>query len=94
MKFVISIDKIGSKVEVRGLAIGDENIYRFEKKIADVAQSRSLPIRITLTEEGEEDRSDLAAKLGKAFASDDAITCKCASLALPALKLTVRSCAS
>lgn len=77
MKFVINIDKIGTKVEIRGLALGDENIHRFEKKIGDVVQSRSLPIRITMTEGGEEDRGDLAGKLGKVFSSDEAIACKC-----------------
>jgi len=74
MRFVISIDKIGSKVEIRGLAIGDENIHRFEKKIADVAQSKNLPVRITVKEEGEEDRSDLVEKLSKIFVSEEAIS--------------------
>lgn len=76
MRFVISIDKIGSKVEIRGLAIGDENIHRFEKTIGEVVQSKNLPVRITLTGEGEEDRSDLAEKLSKVFTSEEAIACK------------------
>lgn len=83
MRFVISIDKIGSKVEIRGLAIGDENIHRFEKKIADVAQSKNLPVRITVKEEGEEDRSDLVEKLSKIFVSEEAISCECRYYANP-----------
>ena len=64
---------MGSKVEVRGLAVGDEKIYRFEKPVRDVIQSSNLPVRITMTEEGE-DRSDLVDKLRKVFVSEDAIT--------------------
>ncbi|KAG6007568.1 hypothetical protein E4U43_000286 [Claviceps pusilla] len=73
MQFIMRVDRMGSKVEVRALAIGDENIHRFERAVRDVVQSNSLPIRITM-EEGREDRSDLVEKLTKAFVSDEAIT--------------------
>lgn len=73
MQFIMRVDRMGSKVEVRALAIGDENIHRFERAVRDVVQSSSLPIRITM-EEGQEDRSDLVEKLTKAFVSDEAIT--------------------
>lgn len=72
MTFIIRIDRMGGKVEVRGLAVGDEKICRFEKAVREVVQSSNLPVRITMTEEGE-DRSDLAEKLRKVFVSEDAI---------------------
>jgi hypothetical protein len=73
MQFVVRVDKMGTKVEIRGLAVGDENIYRFERALRDVVQSSSLPVRITLTDNGE-DRSDLVDKLRKVFVSEQAIT--------------------
>ncbi|KAG5948675.1 hypothetical protein E4U53_006181 [Claviceps sorghi] len=73
MQFLMRVDRMGSKVEVRALAIGDENIHRFERSVRDVVQSSSLPIRITM-EDGREDRSDLVEKLKKAFVSDEAVT--------------------
>lgn len=73
MKFVFRIDRMGAKVEIRGVAVGDENIHRFERVVREVVQSSNLPIRITLTDDGES-RSDLVEKLRKVFASDDAIS--------------------
>ncbi|KAG6020830.1 hypothetical protein E4U41_002708 [Claviceps citrina] len=73
MRFLVRVDRMGSKVEVRGLAIGDENIHRFERTVRDVVQSSSLPIRITI-EDGQEGRSDLVGKISKAFVSEEAIT--------------------
>ncbi|KAG6268005.1 hypothetical protein E4U49_007661 [Claviceps purpurea] len=73
MQFITRVDRMGSKVEVRALAVGDENIHRFERSVRDVVQSSALPIRITMID-GQEDRSDLAEKLSKAFVSDEAIT--------------------
>ena len=72
MRFVFRIDRMGGKVEIRGVAVGDENIHRFERVVREVVQSSSLPVRITLTEEGE-DRTDLQEKLRKVFVSDEAI---------------------
>ncbi|KAH7150483.1 PI31 proteasome regulator N-terminal-domain-containing protein [Dactylonectria estremocensis] len=73
MTFVIRVDRMGGKVEIRGLAIGDENIHRFERTVRDVVQSSSLPVRITMNGE-HEDRSDLAEKLRGVFVSEQAIT--------------------
>ncbi|SPN99885.1 uncharacterized protein DNG_02737 [Cephalotrichum gorgonifer] len=73
MTFVVKVDRLGSKVEVRGLAVGDDRIYRFERNIRDVVRSAALPLRITLTEDGEEDRSDLVEKLRGVFVSEQAI---------------------
>jgi hypothetical protein len=72
MKFVVRIDRMGAKVEVRGLAIGDENIYRFEKLTRDVVNSSKLPVRINVTPEGE-DRGGLADKLREVFISEAAV---------------------
>lgn len=73
MTFVIRVDRMGAKVEVRGLAVGDENIHRVERSIRDIVDAGGLPIRITIND-GEEDRSDLAEKIGKALKSEDAVT--------------------
>jgi len=73
MSFAFRIDRMGGKVEVRGLAVGDDNIHRFEKTVRDVVTSSALPVRITLNENGEEDRSDLVDKLSKVFTSEEAV---------------------
>ncbi|QPG94656.1 hypothetical protein C2857_006648 [Epichloe festucae Fl1] len=73
MHFLIRVDRMGSKVEIRGLAIGDENIHRFERTVRDVVHSNALPIRISM-DDGREDRSDLVEKLSKAFVSEEAVT--------------------
>ncbi|CAI4210911.1 unnamed protein product [Parascedosporium putredinis] len=62
-----------AKVEVRGLAVGDDKIYRFERNIRDVVRSSGLPVRIKLNEDGSEDRSGLAGELKKLFVSDQAL---------------------
>lgn len=63
---------MGAKVEIRGLAAGAETIYRFERLTRDVVSSSALPLRITLNN-GQEDRSDLPARLRAAFTSTEAI---------------------
>jgi hypothetical protein len=65
---------MGAKVEVRGLAVDDENIHRFELTTRDVVQSSGLPIRVTMTEDGAEDRTDLVEKFRKVFVSDESIS--------------------
>ena len=72
MRFLVRVDKMGTKVEVRGLAVGDEKIYRFERAVRDAVQSSALPVRITMTDDGE-DRSDLVEKLRKVFVSEQAV---------------------
>lgn len=73
MTFVVKVDRLGAKVEVRGLAVGDDKIYRFERNIRDVVRSSGLPVRIKLNEDGSEDRSGLADELKKLFVSDQAL---------------------
>lgn len=72
MSFVIRVDRMGGKVEVRGLAVGDEKIHRFERAVRDVVQSSNLPVRITIKDD-KEDRGDLAEKLRGVFTSEQAI---------------------
>lgn len=72
MTFSIRIDRMGKKVEIRGVAVGDDNIRRFERSISDVVDSKKLPLRITI-KDGQEDRSDLPEKLRSVFASEQAI---------------------
>lgn len=73
MSFVLRIDRMGTKVEVRALAVGAENIHRLEYAVRDLVVAKNLPLRITLDSDGNEDRRDLAEKLQKLFASDTVI---------------------
>lgn len=73
MRFIFRVDRMGAKVEIRGLAVGDENIHRFERTVRDVIRSDALPIRIPMNGE-EEDRSGLEDKLKSVFVSQQAIT--------------------
>ncbi|CAH0017377.1 unnamed protein product [Clonostachys rhizophaga] len=82
MDLLLRIDRMGTKVSVRGFAIGHDKIHGFERPIRDIVNSKGLPVKITMTDNGE-DRSDLPEQLKKVFASEDAI--KCTSRALPAL---------
>ncbi|EFQ34724.1 PI31 proteasome regulator [Colletotrichum graminicola] len=74
MTFIIRVSKVGGKVEISGLAIGHDVIHRFDIITKDLVNSAKLPLRITLTEDGTEDRSDLVQKLKDAFVSESAIT--------------------
>ncbi|KAM7188182.1 PI31 proteasome regulator N-terminal domain containing protein [Naviculisporaceae sp. PSN 640] len=47
MNFVIRVDRLGSKVEIRGLAVGDERIARVELTARDYISSAALPVRST-----------------------------------------------
>lgn len=73
MQFVIKVDRMGGKAEIRGLAVGDERIARLEITTKDYVSSAALPLRITLTSEGAETRSDLPAKLQNVFVSPERI---------------------
>ena len=73
MRFVFRVDRMGAKVEIRGLAVGDEHIHRFERTLRDVVDNSALPVRIPLNGE-EEDRSGLQEKLRAVFVSEQAIT--------------------
>lgn len=71
MHFVIKVDRMGGKAEIRGLAVGDERIARLEITLRDYVSSSALPLRITIDADGNEDRTDLTSKLQDAFISSD-----------------------
>ncbi|KAK0702024.1 PI31 proteasome regulator N-terminal-domain-containing protein [Lasiosphaeria miniovina] len=73
MQFVVRVDRMGAKMEIRGLAVGDERIARLELSARDYISSAALPVRIAMTAEGAEDRSDLSDKLKRVFISEDRI---------------------
>lgn len=72
MEYVVKVDRLGGKAEIRGIGLGDERISRFEITAKDYISSAALPLRITLNN-GEEDRSDLEAKLKEVFISPSRI---------------------
>ncbi|KAI0972615.1 PI31 proteasome regulator N-terminal-domain-containing protein [Xylaria arbuscula] len=73
LRFVIRIDRMGGKAEIRGLAVQDERIARVEVTIKDFVSNAALPVRITMTQNGTEDRSDLAPKFRDVFISESRI---------------------
>lgn len=73
MQYVVKIDRLGGKAEIRGIGLGDERISRFEITAKDYISASALPLRIKLSSAGEEDRSDLAAKLRELFISESRI---------------------
>jgi len=73
MQYVVKIDRLGGKAEIRGIGLGDERISRFEITAKDYVSSSALPLRITVNEHGEEDRSNLKSKLQEVFISESRI---------------------
>jgi hypothetical protein len=69
MQYVVRVDRLGSKAEIRGIGLGDERISRFEITAKDYVSSAALPLRIQMTDDGE-DRSNLVSKLKGIFVSD------------------------
>jgi hypothetical protein len=69
MQYVVKVDRLGGKAEIRGIGLGDERISRFEVTAKDYVSSAALPLRIAMTSSGEEDRSNLESKLGEIFVS-------------------------
>lgn len=67
MQFIIKIDRLGTKMEIRGLGVGDDRIHRIELVAKDYISSGALPLRISKNDSGEEDRSDLEQKLKQVF---------------------------
>ncbi|KAJ8125471.1 hypothetical protein O1611_g8168 [Lasiodiplodia mahajangana] len=70
LRFVIKIDRLGGKAEIRGLAVQDERIARVEVTIKDFVSNGALPLRITMTQDGTEDRSGLQPKFQNVFISE------------------------
>ncbi|KNB18724.1 hypothetical protein FOXG_22346 [Fusarium oxysporum f. sp. lycopersici 4287] len=58
MALSIRVNPMGKKVEIQGLAVGDDNICRFDRSIGELVKSDKLPIRITI-KDNEEDRNIL-----------------------------------
>ncbi|KAL1843086.1 hypothetical protein VTJ49DRAFT_3221 [Mycothermus thermophilus] len=73
MNFVVHVDRMGAKIEIRALATGADRIARFDITARDYISQSALPLRITMTADGEEDRSDLPAKLKTLFISEERI---------------------
>jgi hypothetical protein len=73
MQYVVKVDRLGGKAEIRGIGLGDERISRFEITAKDYVSSSALPLRISMNENGEEDRSNLTSKLKEVFISESRI---------------------
>ncbi|KAL7629004.1 hypothetical protein AAE478_000522 [Parahypoxylon ruwenzoriense] len=73
LRFVIRTDRMGGKAEIRGLGINDERITRVEVTIKDFVSNAALPIRISIDDEGIEDRSGIPEKLRNVFISESRI---------------------
>ncbi|GAP92315.1 putative PI31 proteasome regulator [Rosellinia necatrix] len=68
-RFVIKIDRMGGRAEIRGMAVGDEHTARVQITTKDFVSNTELPVRIIMTQDGVEDRSDLRQKLLGIFVS-------------------------
>ncbi|KAK3687770.1 PI31 proteasome regulator N-terminal-domain-containing protein [Podospora appendiculata] len=74
MRFVLRVDRLGGKIEIRGLGVGDERINRLELTARDYVSSAALPLRIPIDDAGDENRADLPQKLSQVFTSPDKLT--------------------
>ncbi|KAK6853200.1 PI31 proteasome regulator [Apiospora arundinis] len=74
LRFVLKVDRMGGKAEIRGLAIEDDRIARVELTSKDFISNGALPVRIALTPDSTEDRSDLPQKLQAVFINEARIT--------------------
>ncbi|ESZ90137.1 hypothetical protein SBOR_9475 [Sclerotinia borealis F-4128] len=72
MQYVVKVDRLGGKAEIRGIGLGDERITRFEVGAKDYISSAALPLRIP-TLNDQEDRSNLKSKLKEIFVSPSRI---------------------
>lgn len=72
MQYVIKVDRLGGKAEIRGIGLGDERITRLEIVAKDYISSAALPLRIPISND-QEDRSNLESKLKEIFVSPSRI---------------------
>ncbi|KAK3319038.1 PI31 proteasome regulator N-terminal-domain-containing protein [Apodospora peruviana] len=72
MHFLLRIDRISSKVEIRGIAIGDEKIARLELAPREYVSSAALPVRRG-SENDNSNNKDLEEKIGRVFMSPERI---------------------
>lgn len=70
MQYLIKVDRLGGKAEIRGVGLGDEKICRFEITARDYVSPSALPLRIPIDVDGKEDRSNLISKLREIFISE------------------------
>ncbi|KKA27279.1 hypothetical protein TD95_003476 [Thielaviopsis punctulata] len=74
--FVIRVDRLGGKLEIRGTGSEDGGkMHRVEIAAArEIVRSAGLPLRIKIdSDSGEEDRSDLVERLQGVFVSEGAL---------------------
>lgn len=76
LKYLLKVDRIGGKAEIRGIAIEDDRIARVEVTTREYIANASLPVRISMTQDDPpaEDRTDLPDKLLPVFASQERMT--------------------
>ncbi|KAF7869958.1 hypothetical protein EAF04_004742 [Stromatinia cepivora] len=72
MQYVVKVDRLGGRAEIRGIGLGDERITRFDITAKDYISSGALPLRIPFSND-EEDRSNLESKLKEIFISPSRI---------------------
>ncbi|KAL2153663.1 hypothetical protein VTH82DRAFT_4818 [Thermothelomyces myriococcoides] len=73
MRFVLHVDRLGAKIEIRGLATGHERITRFDVTANDYVSPSALPLRVSRSSESPQDKSDLVQKLRNLFISEERI---------------------
>lgn len=76
MQYVLKVDRLGGKAEIRGIGLGDERITRFEVVAKDYISAAALPLRIPISND-QEDRSNLESKLKEIFVSPSRILDLC-----------------
>ena len=101
MKYVLKVDRMGGKAEIRALGVGDNKIHRFEVTVRDFISSNALPVRIPFSRasgdnQAAEDRSvwgGLHGKLRNVFISEarmkdlaDLVKLKIVAHIMPGLK--------
>ncbi|KAM7200568.1 PI31 proteasome regulator N-terminal domain containing protein [Rhypophila sp. PSN 637] len=75
MNFVLRIDRLGTKVEIRGLAVGAERIAHMDLTAREYISSAALPVRASTTttssspDKPTNDLPDLEEKLRRVFMS-------------------------
>ncbi|KAL2193443.1 PI31 proteasome regulator N-terminal-domain-containing protein [Corynascus similis CBS 632.67] len=73
MHFVLHVDRLGAKIEIRGLATGDERIARFDITALDYVSPSALPLSISRASDGNQDRGGLVLRLKSLFISEERI---------------------
>ncbi|KAH8594544.1 PI31 proteasome regulator N-terminal-domain-containing protein [Bisporella sp. PMI_857] len=76
LEYKVKVAREGDKAVITGIALGEERRHgkgEFEITAKEYVYNAALPLRIPLTEEGEEDRSNLEAKLREIYVSSTRI---------------------